>query len=154
MLIAEAFDLNKVIIENLNRMHPDNFHARLGQKLDSSVSKVYEQIIEIDQYATVNQMQLNKSKSKFMLFNPTFTYDFIPEFILEGQMVETQESMKLLGLTISNDLSWKENTDNMVKKAYGKLWMVKRLMNQGASEKYPGIWSSSMELQYNQTRIP
>ena len=87
--------------------------------LNPSMSKVYEQIHNIDQYATVNQMQLNKSK--FMLFNPTLTYDFIPEFTLEGQMVETQESMKLLGLTISNDLSWKENTDNMVKKAYGKL---------------------------------
>ena len=40
--------------------------------------------------------------------------------------------MKLLGLTIRNDLSWKPNTLNMIKRAYKKLWAIKRLKNQGA----------------------
>ena len=43
--------------------------------------------------------------------------------------------MKLLGLVISNDLSWKENTENLTRKAYGRLWSIKRLVNHGATLK-------------------
>ena len=41
--------------------------------------------------------------------------------------------MKLLGITITNDLKWKTNTENMVKKCFGRLWMIQRLKVEGAS---------------------
>ena len=41
--------------------------------------------------------------------------------------------MKLLGLILRNDLSWKPNTEIMTKKAYKRLWILKRLKKQGAS---------------------
>ena len=41
--------------------------------------------------------------------------------------------MKLLGITITNDLKWKTNTENMVKKGFGRLWMIQRLKVEGAS---------------------
>ena len=41
--------------------------------------------------------------------------------------------MKLLGIVIRNDLKWKSNTDNMTQKAFKKLWMVKRLKQNGAN---------------------
>ena len=41
--------------------------------------------------------------------------------------------MKILGITVSNDLKWKANTTEMTKKAYNRLWMVKRLKSHGAS---------------------
>ena len=68
-----------------------------------------------------------------MVFNPTSNFDFIPGFELGGNQFETKESMKLLGLELSNDLSWKKNTESMVKKAYSRLWMIKRLIKNGAS---------------------
>ena len=68
-----------------------------------------------------------------MLFNPTKTYDFVPELELEGKEVETLEEMKLLGLTLRNDLKWKSNTNELVLKSYKKLWMVKRLKQHGAN---------------------
>ena len=43
------------------------------------------------------------------------------------------EEMKLLGLIISNDLSWKANTENMVGKAYKRMWMLSRLKSRGAN---------------------
>ena len=42
--------------------------------------------------------------------------------------------MKLLGLTIRNDLNWQSNTDEMTVKANGRLWMIKRLKKLGASQ--------------------
>ena len=105
----------------------------IGLKLDPEKSKVYKEILNINKYAETNQMKINKSKSKFILFNPTNSYDFTPEFKLEETPLETVESMKLLGLVISNDLSWKENTENLTRKAYGRLWSIKRLVNHGAT---------------------
>ena len=68
-----------------------------------------------------------------MLFNPTLNYDFVPSYKAGDSEVETSEEMKLMGLVISNDLTWKSNTNNMTQKAYKRLWMVKRLKSNGAS---------------------
>ena len=116
LLIAEALNMQECLVANQNRPLPDPYHSRLGLKLDSEKSKVYKEILNINKYAETNQMKINKSKSKFILFNPTNSYDFTPEFKLEETPLETVESMKLLGLVISNDLSWKENTENLTRK--------------------------------------
>ena len=41
--------------------------------------------------------------------------------------------MKILGLTLRNDLSWRENTNIMVNKAYKRLWIIARLKGRGAN---------------------
>ena len=48
--------------------------------------------------------------------------------------IETLEEMKLLGLVIRNDLSWKSNTEQMTKKAYKRLWIIRRLIRNGATK--------------------
>ena len=107
---------------------------RLGQKLDPSKSQVYEQIDLIQAYANKMEMKLNFSKTKFMLFNPTLNYDFVTSFEVEGKDIETKEEMKLIGLVLRNDLSWKSNTIlQMTHKAYNRLWMLKRLKLNGAN---------------------
>ena len=68
-----------------------------------------------------------------MLFNPTLYYDFVPKFEVQGGEIDTLEEMKLLGLVIRNDLSWKSNTEQMTKRAYNRLWMLKRLKLNGAN---------------------
>ena len=133
LTIAEAFNIQESVVENSDRPLPDNFHARLGQKLVPEKSLVYDEIRKVQDYAMDNEMKLNAKKSKFMLFNPTLNFDFIPEVTLENKEIETQEEMKLLGLTLTNDLSWNSNTENMTKKAYSRLWMIKRLKKRGAN---------------------
>ena len=43
------------------------------------------------------------------------------------------EEIKLLGVIIRSDLSWGPNTDNIIKKANGKLWCLRRLKKLGAN---------------------
>ena len=43
------------------------------------------------------------------------------------------EELKILGLVIRKDLSWKSNTKQMTNKAYGRLWMIRRLKLNGAN---------------------
>ena len=98
------------MIQNPNRPFPDTYHARLGLKLDPQKSKVYNKLLEIKEYSEENEMKLNLSKTKFMLFNPTVKYDFIPDLTIDNINLESMDEMKLLGLKIRNNLSWKSNT--------------------------------------------
>ena len=42
--------------------------------------------------------------------------------------------MKLLGVVIRSDLKWKDNTEFIVKRAYKKLWVLRRLKSLGAGQ--------------------
>ena len=133
LTIGEAFNIKNSVLPNPDRPLPDTYQSRLGQKLDPEKSKVYNLVKEIRNYSIENDMKLNLSKSKFMLFNPTLHFDFVPNLNIDNTDVETLEEMRLLGITLRNDLSWKSNTNNMIKRAYKKLWILKRLRNQGAN---------------------
>ena len=78
-------------------------------------------------------MKINCDKSKFILFNPTENFDFIPEYEIDGKSITTEEEIKILGLTLRNDLKWRSNTNNMIQKAYSRLWIIKRLKQAGAN---------------------
>ena len=41
----------------------------------------------------------------------------VPNILIEGKVVERVYPVKLLGITLSNDLTWKRHVDNIVKKA-------------------------------------
>ena len=133
LTLLEAMNLKEVLVPNQDRPLPDPYHARLGLKLDEHKSKVYDQIRNTEAYATENDMKLNVAKCKFMLFNPTHNYDFIPQLQIQGIDIETMEELKLLGLVLTNYLKWHANTEAMVKKAYSRLWMIRRLKKHGAN---------------------
>ena len=48
--------------------------------------------------------------------------------------LEVVEKFKLLGVIIRSDLKWYENTQFICKKGYGRLWMLRRLKQLGATE--------------------
>ena len=75
---------------------------------------------------------LNFSKTKLMLFNSSKTLDFVPNFNLDGHQIELVSHTKLLGLHISDNMKWKNNTENMIKKASKRLWILRRLRSLGA----------------------
>ena len=74
---------------NPTRVQPDTYHARLGLKLDATKSKVYKQLEETAAYANANEMKINTKKCKFMVFNPTTNYVFVPELQIEGKDIDT-----------------------------------------------------------------
>jgi hypothetical protein len=80
-------------------------------------------------------MVINENKTKVMLFNQGWKYDFLPHIRTDsGDMLEVVEEVKLLGLVIRSDLSWKSNTENLCKKAYNRLWMLRNLKKLGVNK--------------------
>ena len=86
------------------------------------------------EYAAKNEMQINLKKTKAILFNSCTSVDFMPEMRLDNQDVEVVEELRLLGVIIRSDMTWVSNTDNMIKKANKRLWILRRLKFLGAQQ--------------------
>ena len=135
LTVAEALKLKDVLyVERESELkRPLNYHERTEHKLIKGCSEVEKQLDELQEYATTNEMKINQNKTKLMLFNPCKKYDFQPEMDLAGIRIEVVKEMKLLGVIITDDLKWHANTANITKKAYTRLWILRRIKNLGST---------------------
>ena len=91
-------------------------------------------------------MKINHKKSKIMLFNTAKTNDFSPEITLEDETLEVVDELKLLGVKVTSDLKWHRNTEYITKKAYSRLWLLRRLKLFGANQ------TELLDVYYKQVR--
>ena len=77
-------------------------------------SKVLKQLHETRNYAEKNSMKINYKKTKVMVFNKCKKWDFMPELEVEGNRLELEEEMRILGLVLRSDLKWSSNTKYIV----------------------------------------
>ena len=136
LALAEAINMNSQVTTSPidERPQPDQFRDRTGHKLINEKSEVLKQLLETKKYADNNNMKINFTKTKLMLFNSCHSKDFLPKIECEGKQIELVEQTKLLGLVISSDLSWSANTDYIEERCYKKMWMMRRLQKLGASQ--------------------
>ena len=64
---------------------------------------------------------------KYMIFNFTYNYQFATRLYMNNILLECVDEIKLLGTTISSDLSWHENTNILIKKAYARMQILRTL---------------------------
>ncbi len=50
-----------------------------------------------------------------------------------GQTLEVVNQIRLVGLELTDDLTWTKNTQSLVRRAYAKIWMLRRLKRMKAS---------------------
>ena len=72
-------------------------------------------------------MALNKTKTKYMVINFTKKFQFSTRLTLENQLLEEVSECKLLGLTLTNDLTWQKNTETIIKKANTRMIILHKL---------------------------
>ena len=79
-------------------------------------------------------MLLNPLKTKIMIFNPLKKFDVLPQISTgPNTQLEVVEQHKILGQIIRSDLRTISNTENICKKAYKKMWVLRRLKTLGCS---------------------
>ena len=79
-------------------------------------------------------MSVNHQKTKVILFSRHQKYDFIPELeLIQNERIEVVEVMKIVGYILRSDLKTCSNTDFIIKKAYGRMWILRRLKALGTS---------------------
>ena len=125
--IATKINLNKDLIA-ADRHLPHRFEI-------SAESNVTQRIMDgLVEFADQRQMKINYKKSKVMTFSFSRTKDFPAKVLVNGNILEVKDELKILGVIITPNLKWDVNTETICKKAYSKLWAMRRMKSLGLDE--------------------
>ncbi len=72
---------------------------------------------EVVEWSTRNRMKLNSDKCKELRISFSKKDQNFPAISINGKEIEVATNVKLLGLTVSNNLKWNEHINGIVKKA-------------------------------------
>ena len=137
LTFSKCIDMtNSLRIADENELtRPLAFHSRTEHILPDELNEMQKELTELEEYCEKYKMKINPKKTKAMLFNSKIKSDFQPVICLrDGNVLEVVDEFKLLGIIITSDMKWNQNTKHMIKKAYKRMWMLKRLKNLGASK--------------------
>ena len=94
--------------------------------------------------ARVNYLVLNAGKTKEMIIDFR-KKKYQPKPIeIRGDAIERVESYKYLGVTIDSRLSWKQNTDEMLKKVNTRLFCLSKLNSFAVDQHVLQLFYSSV----------
>ena len=72
-------------------------------------------------------MKLNDDKTKYMVINYCSSMQYNTRLYLESSLLEQVTQTKLLGVIISDDLTWHANSASIVSKALKRMLMLRKL---------------------------
>ena len=84
-------------------------------------------------------MKINLDKSKEMLISFMQDLEFrntVPRLTIDGNEIDYEQHAKLLGVTISSDLTWNKHVENIVAKAGKRVYMLYQLKRAGIGQHY------------------
>ena len=84
LTFAEAIQLKTNLEKDPNIVLPATFHQRTGHKLKNNICLTQPKIFELEDFAEQNEMKINTSKCKVMLFNRSKNFDFEPVIRLKN----------------------------------------------------------------------
>ena len=113
---------------------PVPYRGRFELRLPREKNTLQDEIDSLNQYATNHLMSINHQKTKVLLFSRHRKYDFLPEIqLIPNENIEVVEEMKIVEFILRSDMKTCSNTEYIVKKAYARMWIVRRLKMLGAS---------------------
>ena len=117
-----------------------NFHQHVAsdigidqEYLPASSYNTQDSLNYISNWTRENLMKLNEAKSNYMIFTRTGT-NFATRLGINNKNLDQIAVTKLLGVWISEDLSWSRNCQEICRKAYSRLSMITKLKYVGVSK--------------------
>ena len=93
MSLAQAINLPDGLIPNPNPPRPFEHHDQTNHLLPAENYQLQQELDNLVQYCNTNQMKINTSKTKVMIFNTRRSYDGRPRLTVDGgeylEVVET-----------------------------------------------------------------
>ena len=135
---AEAINISDLVPITKDMERPLNYRDRTLHQLKDGASILQTRLKEIDSFCNVQQMRVNKQKTKTAVFNPAISRDFYPRMVnTDGTEYENVEEFKLLGVEFVSDprtgVKWDNYILKCIKQAYSNMWILKRLSELGVS---------------------
>jgi hypothetical protein len=117
-----------------------NFHHHVAsdigidqQYLPADSYNTQDHLNFISNWTNENLMKLNEAKSNYMVFSRT-KENFATRLSVNNINLDRVSVTKLLGIWISEDMSWSRNCQEICKKAYSRLSMITKLKYVGVSK--------------------
>ena len=104
---------------------------------EGDTSHIQESVDMVDIWTSQNDMRLNSEKCKEMIIDFSRNYSLtsgIQSVTIGEQVLERVEHANMLGVTISNNLTWSKHVDNIVSKAGKRVYMLYQLKRAGISQ--------------------
>ena len=100
--------------------------------LPPSSYQTQDNITDIANWTDRNLMKLNAAKCSYMVFTRS-EEKFATRLSVNGKVMDHVAVSKLLGVWISEDLSWSKNCQEICRRAYSRLSMITKLKYVGVS---------------------
>jgi hypothetical protein len=135
MTICTAVNLKESLVpEDRPVPRPVPYHARTGHRLPDCNNAMQEELDKLQAYTEQHKMEINKQKTKTMICSTRRKWDVMPELTTGGgENIEVVEEMKVVGYILRSDMRTSSNTKYITKRAYSRMWIVRRLKALGAS---------------------
>ena len=95
--------------------------------------KTQEHIDYIAKWTNENLMKLNEAKSNYLIFSRS-RESFATRLFMNSVTLERINMTKILGIWISEDLSWSKNCQEIARKAYSRLSLITKLKYVGVNK--------------------
>jgi hypothetical protein len=120
--------INDLSVKDVNDLWKYVDDSCLSESVRSDGSSNLQKYVdEFNQKSTADGFQINESKCKeFCISFAPSTREFQP-ITINGKIVERVTSVKLLGLTISNNLKWNRHISHICKKVAPRLYFLRQL---------------------------
>ena len=93
---------------------------------DTLVNTLIIELEKLLHWIRANKLSLNLDKTKCMIFSNAI--DRLPmNIVLDGKVLEVVSTMKFLGLTIDNKLSWKPHIDNVCRTISQNIGLINKV---------------------------
>ena len=128
--VATSINLQKCLVPDLKeRPRPLTYPERTQHVLPSTNNLLQYFIYDTEQFVADNKMQINERKTKVIKFNRSRKWDFPSELKFgNGSPIDDVPEIKLVGVILSQNLSWYKNTQYICEKARRKLWILRRML--------------------------
>ena len=124
LLLVVINDIN-INGTNLQKYDDDTSMAETVHKRQPSGIQVF--VAELVRQAKADKFELNETKCKEFQINFSRSADSFEAVTINNKPIEVITSVKLLGLTISNNLKWNAHIENVIKKGASRLYQLRQL---------------------------
>ena len=132
--LLESIDLKTKLIKATPTIGPPNIHEQPGLILPPDQSVLQHQLQDLLSFTDENGMKINTKKTKIIPFNVSKKFDFLPQINFPGyEALEVTYTTKLLGVTLTSDLSWTPHVVDITTRATKKLWILVRFKLLGGT---------------------
>ena len=132
--MLEKVNLKSALVPLPRIIGPLNFHESSGLTLPPDNSILQHQLADLDYFTAKTKMKINYKKTKIISFNFSKKFSFVPQLGFPNtDPLEVIYNVKLLGVTITSDLSWSAHITNITRRATKNLWVLIRFKNLGGT---------------------